>query len=1109
MTHILCTHLPHGKTQELLKKKMVRGAGSQTPIIHPNFVLDCINQKRLLPHAPYLLEALKNRFGSNIKDHVSKSSNRKSSPGDHKKQVPCGASSPSPSLVSQEPVVPIISPLTSQPSRGSHSMDHHLLGENEDLISCNQKGVISCNQSQAEGASIHHQPLERPQPSLPTSAPQSPSNTCTPINSQISPPPPPSKQKVQGGYGHIQSTKEDPQFIKKFYQQSRLHFIGTWRMHYQEIAAEKARNKMLLKKGASKSQNTQSSVSSQEADERGRAKKERSIIHVDMDCFFVSVLIRDRPDLWNKPVAVAHSMGAKEDSCSEISSCNYVAREKGVKASMWMHQARELCPNLVVLSYDFEKYEEVSDQVYEIFFEEAETVQAVSCDEAYLQLPNGVDGLVAATRIRDRIFQATKCTASAGISSNMLLARMATKKAKPNGQYWLKAEDAHAFLDPLEVSSIPGVGWNLKEKLFSRGLKTVAQVRQKRLSELQEWYGVKTGKMLYDSCRGIDAKELQPISERKSLGAEVNWGVRFSQDDQVKDFLGKLAEEVASRLALAKVKGRTVTFKLKRSKYGNKEPPKFLGCGDCDNFSRSCTLKKATDDKEEILEATLKLYEEIRCSEELIRGLGIQLTRLEGENKEDKGLKAWLRVQGGDVTDLDGEKLEGAMEDEWATEEYEQKEGYEGRIEEIAGQDSIGFPRDEQVPKSKGEPSRLVAEFLEEETEEANCKIGDSREGVEAGHGKQKMLLSLSDSDEDVEILSSRKRAGGEDVRPSEAATLDASDWQPTLSQVDPAVLPDLPPEIREELMTSMAHRGQHGQPSEVVDEFWPTLSQADPSVLKDLPSFIHMEYELALKQRKAEKIALPEPVLPEPAKRAGSRGASPALKRSRTKQPSLDSFRQLSQLKSQGLDEESLEALPLHLRLEVAKQAAGFVDAERISKRDWDAAGGSKKDVERGRKDVNVAAKARSGSHTNKHREVIDLAEEPESTQTSGKGGMEEAPARDGAGEVFMIEDCTKVRNTMLTWLKTIASPSAAHLNLLCEYLSMLVRKKRLEDLWSLMRGFKRFAYARSPIWIEAYEAVLASIQQYLEMEMKREDICYEKSCNEGIHNELVLEGL
>ena len=191
-----------------------------------------------------------------------------------------------------------------------------------------------------------------------------------------------------------------------------------------------------------------------------------------------------------------------------------------------MHRGLELCKDLVCLPYDFPAYERASRDFYDILLSiNADATQAVSVDEALLDVSSICSGSpeVLAQSIRDRVRQKTKCDVSIGIGANILLAKLALRKAKPAGQYHLKQEDAQEFMQNLDVQDLPGVGWKLSEKLEEpMNIRIVGEVRTKSLSELKEKLGPKTGEKLYDFARGIDATEVGEIVQRKSVSVEVN-----------------------------------------------------------------------------------------------------------------------------------------------------------------------------------------------------------------------------------------------------------------------------------------------------------------------------------------------------------------------------------------------------------------------------------------------------------------------------------------------------------------------------------------------------------------------------------------------------------
>lgn len=250
--------------------------------------------------------------------------------------------------------------------------------------------------------------------------------------------------------------------------------------------------------------------------------------HVDFDCFFASVGLLDRPHLRDKPVAVSHGRGIKGNSSSDIASCNYIAREYGIYNGMHIGAAKQKCPELQVIPYEFEKYRAISEAFYEILFSYADVIQAVSVDEALMEVASHVTQSNAgqedalAREIRDTIRDATGCEASIGIGQNILLARLATKKAKPCGQFNTLNCDLSAFLAEQDVRDLPGVGYAMEEKLEELGVATLEQLSHVTLGELQRRFGPKQGQTLYNFARGIDKRPLNTERPRQSVSAEVN-----------------------------------------------------------------------------------------------------------------------------------------------------------------------------------------------------------------------------------------------------------------------------------------------------------------------------------------------------------------------------------------------------------------------------------------------------------------------------------------------------------------------------------------------------------------------------------------------------------
>ncbi|KAI3955612.1 hypothetical protein MKW92_050644 [Papaver armeniacum] len=265
-----------------------------------------------------------------------------------------------------------------------------------------------------------------------------------------------SEQNIAGAGNPRHSTLGDPNFVKNYFKYSRLHFIGTWRNRY--------RKRFPSAPGCS-------SVSAP------KISQKVAIIHVDMDCFFVSVVIKSHPELRDKPVAVCHSDNPK--GTAEISSANYPARDFGVRAGIFVRDAKALCPHLVILPYNFEAYEEVADQFYDILHKHCNKVQAVSCDEAFLDVTDreDEDPERLASRIRQEIVATTGCTASAGVAGNLLMARLATRTAKPDGQCYIPPDKVDNYLSELPIKALPGIGRVLEDKLKTRNpfKKTLAK----------------------------------------------------------------------------------------------------------------------------------------------------------------------------------------------------------------------------------------------------------------------------------------------------------------------------------------------------------------------------------------------------------------------------------------------------------------------------------------------------------------------------------------------------------------------------------------------------------------------------------------------------------
>ncbi|KAJ3498498.1 hypothetical protein NLJ89_g10211 [Agrocybe chaxingu] len=383
--------------------------------------------------------------------------------------------------------------------------------------------------------------------------------------------------------------------------------------------------------------------------------EERVIMHCDFDCFFVSAGLVSRPELKGKPVIVCHSQGSTggASSTSEIASSSYEARKFGIKNGMSLQQARQLCPQVITIPYEFERYKEFSLVFYTVLMKHADDLQSVSVDEALIDVTNTVNELRSqaqsrgstqdpakdfAEMIRAEVRKATTCEISIGISHNILLARLATRRAKPGGSYHLTPPEIPAFLAPLDISDLHGFGWSTKQKAQEKlGTTNLSELTKKSKGVLIEALGKATGETLYNALRGVDDKKLESDKPRKSVSCEINYGIRFENNEQAEAFIRQMATEVKKRLDAIDMVGRSITLKImKRDPTAPVEPPKFLGHGACDLFNKQSPLigpgGRATSDDEVIGDQAWRLLKSFKFDPKELRGIGIQVQKLESSS---------------------------------------------------------------------------------------------------------------------------------------------------------------------------------------------------------------------------------------------------------------------------------------------------------------------------------------------------------------------------------------------------------------------------------------------------------------------------------------------
>ena len=287
----------------------------------------------------------------------------------------------------------------------------------------------------------------------------------------------------------------------------------------------------------------------------------RKIIHIDMDAFYASVEQRDEPALKGKPVAVGYP--AKR---GVVAAASYEARGYGVRSAMPSIIAIRKCAELVFVPPRFDVYREVSKQIHAIFKNYTRLVEPLSLDEAYLDVTDNLKSISTAwetaKEIRARIYDETRLTASAGISCNKFLAKLASDYRKPNGQFAILPDQAEAFVATLSVAKFHGVGPKTTSKMRALGIETGADLRRQTLDFLQDRFG-KSGSWYYNIARGWDDRLVQPDRERKSLGSETTFPEDRTDPVQIEAGVIAMANEVWAWCEKANSRGRTVTVKIK------------------------------------------------------------------------------------------------------------------------------------------------------------------------------------------------------------------------------------------------------------------------------------------------------------------------------------------------------------------------------------------------------------------------------------------------------------------------------------------------------------------------------------------------------------------
>jgi DNA polymerase-4 len=354
----------------------------------------------------------------------------------------------------------------------------------------------------------------------------------------------------------------------------------------------------------------------------------RKIIHVDMDAFYASVEQLDNPELRGKAVAVGGS-----EKRGVVSAASYEARKFGVKSAMSGYLARQNCPHIIFVKPRFGRYKEVSQQIRKIFLDYTDLMEPLSLDEAYLDVTINKKGNPSATliaqEIRQRIFNELGLTASAGISVNKFIAKIASDYNKPNGQKTVNPEEVLQFLEDLEIRKFYGVGKVTADKMYKLGIFTGIDLKSKSLSFLEDHFG-KSGAHYYHVVRGIHNSPVKPQRIPKSVGAERTFSENLSSEVFMLERLEHIAQELESRLKKSEIAGKTITLKIKYSDFSLQ--------------TRSKTLPYFIAGKDLILETAKELLYQEKL-ENSVRLLGISLANLNTDAKEAHLIKNVLTVQ--------------------------------------------------------------------------------------------------------------------------------------------------------------------------------------------------------------------------------------------------------------------------------------------------------------------------------------------------------------------------------------------------------------------------------------------------------------------------------
>ncbi|QHH93377.1 DNA polymerase IV [Acinetobacter gyllenbergii] len=346
----------------------------------------------------------------------------------------------------------------------------------------------------------------------------------------------------------------------------------------------------------------------------------RKIIHIDMDAFYASVELKDRPELKDLPVVIS-----SHHPRAVIAAASYPARVFGLRSAMSMGQAKKLCPQVIVIEPNFEKYREVSAQIHQIFQQYTPLIEPLSLDEAYLDVTENLKNIASATevaaQIRADIFAVTGLTASAGVAPNKFLAKIASDWNKPNGLFVIKPNQVLRFIQDLALNKIPGVGKVTQERLQQLNLHTLGDLQKIDENVLIHHFG-KYGKQLYLYAQGIDHRPVKAERERQQISKETTFDDDYTLA-QCSHVWQPLTEQVWRSLNKKQLTARGVTVKLKLKNF--------------QVLQHSKSFKQALQSQQDLAQVLLQLLDEMHIDPELqfrLVGVGVyQLQALEEESQ--------------------------------------------------------------------------------------------------------------------------------------------------------------------------------------------------------------------------------------------------------------------------------------------------------------------------------------------------------------------------------------------------------------------------------------------------------------------------------------------